>query len=1038
MKFITRPWVFTLLLIPLLLAVPDARAQDNLRGEPPDWVIPQSLPSDTDGDPATLVGGIQYLLIDRQTNIPTQQSFIHFAFRVTNSDGVQSMSDISASFDPSYQELQFHMVRLHRDGRIIDNLSDHKIQKFRRESRMDRNLYDGSETTVINQRNVHIGDIIEYAYTITGFNPIHEDNFFDLQYFQYGLAIDRIYIRLIADPDRPLHFRYLDGAPQVTRTLRDSLVEFTWDVADTPAYLTDDYAPLWFDPYPRVWISSFDTWSQVVDWALPHYEVAPSDAAAMGTLASEIAPAEKMEERILQTIRFVQDEVRYLGMEQGLGAYRPNQPLGVFERRFGDCKDKSLLLSALLRNLGVEADPVLVSFLMKGHLDTDAPSPLAFDHCIVRYRYVDRDRFVDPTWSNQGGDLEHMSDPSYGLGLVIADGITELVEIPAPATQKTEITYKFTIEEVGSPALLEVRTVYAGSEANRHRDWVLNSSVDEISRDNLDYYSYAFPGIRQVQPTRYIDEGRDGDNLLIAEESYRIEDFWKSTPDDSLDFYAELMPLEISQVTDLPPSADRSAPLYLGPPLDITLNMEVKMPDDWPVKADKVEIKGDAFAYHSEIKNQGDLIQISYRYQRFQESIAPEETARFFADHERIQEDQMIFLTHNLGLESYQFSGFASALAAAALLLGFFLARRVHYGFDPAGSDEQRSPLPLGSWLALLVPGFLLTIGRHLFDLVSVYLNHNTWLAILLDDGFSSFSMLGTMLTVELLGNTLFLVFSSLLLLQVVQKRSSFPRLMVIYLVSYTVFAFLDSLGARLLIADSFGQDDSGEEFFILIINIIQIAIWAPYLMKGRRPRHTFVNRLNQIDRPQEVEVEIPDVPEPEVQDSYAPPRRVAPLDDELPENIHGQPDLCFQQVLGLFRRIAEEFPGYQMTILDQDPATPAALTIVEQAGIPRRIVLDLQKENVLNLTIGPVWLTWSPCDKPAVREEFFNTVSGLLSGCYRLVEYRRNSDLVLARIQKFQGQKWVKVHQWSRDRWTSTRGLQEEIVAMGGPGGPV
>jgi|GEM_PF-341404 len=1191
MKFTARPLVFALLLVSLFLAAPDARAQDNLRGEPPDWVILQSLPTDADFDPATLAGGIDYLLVDRQTNIPAQQSYAHFAFRVTNSDGVQNMSDISVSFDPSYQTLQFHLVRLHRDGRIIDNLSDHEIQIFQRESGMERNLYDGSETAVINQKNVHIGDIIEYAYTLTGFNPIHEGNYFSQQYFQYGLAIGRFYIRLIDDPDRPLHFHYLNDAPEVTLTPKGSGIEYTWDVSDTPAYLYEDYAPPWFDPYPNVWISSFDTWSQVVDWALPHYEVDASDVAALGALENDIAPAKDLEERILQTIRFVQDEIRYLGMEQGLGAYRPNQPLGVYERRFGDCKDKSLLLSTLLRDLGVEADPVLVNTMMKDHLDADAPTPIAFDHCIVRFRYEGKDRFVDPTWSNQGGDLKHMSDPPYGVGLVLADGVRDLAKLPAPAIRKVDITYKFTIEEVGGPALLDVRTVYAGSEADRHRDQMLNYSTDEISRDNLDYYSQSYPGISMVQPTRYQDQGRDGDNILIVEESYRIEDFWESTTADSLDFYAELTPLEISEVTDVPSSADRAAPYYLGQPLDMTLKMEIEMPEDWPVETARVEIKGDAFAYNSELKSKGNLVQASYRYQRLKESIPAGETSRFFADHDRIREDLLFFLSYDPGLESYQFSGLASALMLAALLLGLFLARRVHFGFDPAVGDNQWAPLPLGGWLILLIPGLLARIGYLLFDLVSVFLNHNTWLVVLREDGFSSFSMLGTMLTVELLGNTLFLVFTALLFWQLVKKRSSFPRLMVIYLVSFTVFILLDSLGVRFLINDPSFQTDSGEDLEMLILNIIGVVLWSPYLLKARRPRHTFVNRLTGIDSVEVVATEVPEVLEiPETPNPETPapttlpdPRgirivrwpvslvltailqflgslgliisvfvnweahhpgtkntaetagfylgtimgitvplllpliggwsivarrrwsriynavllffaslvmtiagivlyrqstdpdpistllgalllavpllflavillvsraartfpaeymayrssvpRVSPLDDGLPEDIHGPQDICRHQVLGLFRKLVEEFPECTMSILDQDSETPLALTIMEQPGIPRRIILDLQKKNVLNLTIGPVWLTWSPCDRPVVREEFYNTVSGLLAGRYRLVEYRRDNDLVLARIQRLQGEKWVRVHQWSRDRWTSKRGLKEEVVFFG------
>ncbi len=52
--------------------------------------------------------------------------------------------------------------------------------------------------------------------------------------------------------------------------------------------------------------------------------------------------------------------VRYTGMELGENAVVPVSPDQVLMRRFGDCKDQSTLLVAMLRQLGVKADVVLL------------------------------------------------------------------------------------------------------------------------------------------------------------------------------------------------------------------------------------------------------------------------------------------------------------------------------------------------------------------------------------------------------------------------------------------------------------------------------------------------------------------------------------------------------------------------------------------------------------------------------------------------------------------------------------------------------
>ena len=60
--------------------------------------------------------------------------------------------------------------------------------------------------------------------------------------------------------------------------------------------------------------------------------------------------------------------MRYLGFELGTGAYAARPPDEVYARRFGDCKDKSLLLATMLRELGVEVVPYALPDLPYGGL----------------------------------------------------------------------------------------------------------------------------------------------------------------------------------------------------------------------------------------------------------------------------------------------------------------------------------------------------------------------------------------------------------------------------------------------------------------------------------------------------------------------------------------------------------------------------------------------------------------------------------------------------------------------------------------------
>ena len=84
-----------------------------------------------------------------------------------------------------------------------------------------------------------------------------------------------------------------------------------------------------------------------------------------------------------QAARLVQERIRYVAVEVGEGRYLPREPSLVAKRLYGDCKDKSFLLMALLAERDVAAFPVLTRSREGGRIDKSFPSPIQFDHLIV-------------------------------------------------------------------------------------------------------------------------------------------------------------------------------------------------------------------------------------------------------------------------------------------------------------------------------------------------------------------------------------------------------------------------------------------------------------------------------------------------------------------------------------------------------------------------------------------------------------------------------------------------------------------------------
>lgn len=84
----------------------------------------------------------------------------------------------------------------------------------------------------------------------------------------------------------------------------------------------------------------------------------------------------------LQAItRFIQSQIRYVAIEIGVGGYQPHPADEIFRDRYGDCKDKATLLSAMLKVAGINSDYVLID-TDRGFVNPAVPS-IWFDHAIL-------------------------------------------------------------------------------------------------------------------------------------------------------------------------------------------------------------------------------------------------------------------------------------------------------------------------------------------------------------------------------------------------------------------------------------------------------------------------------------------------------------------------------------------------------------------------------------------------------------------------------------------------------------------------------
>jgi hypothetical protein len=115
----------------------------------------------------------------------------------------------------------------------------------------------------------------------------------------------------------------------------------------------------------------------------------------------------------------------------------------VFNKNYGDCKDKANLMRAMLKSLGVESYPVAIFSGDPNQVEPEWPSPHQFNHCIiavkvgeetqaptiVKHPSLGRLLIFDPTDDDTPvGDLPDHEQGSYAL--IVAGDAGELMKMP--------------------------------------------------------------------------------------------------------------------------------------------------------------------------------------------------------------------------------------------------------------------------------------------------------------------------------------------------------------------------------------------------------------------------------------------------------------------------------------------------------------------------------------------------------------------------------------------------------------------------------
>nr|WP_067062881.1 DUF3857 domain-containing protein [Mucilaginibacter sp. L294] len=783
-----------------------------------------------------VANGYFYQVFEEQLNVEKQADYTHIIKEIVSEAGIQNGSSINIGFDPSFERLDVHEIIVWRNNVPVNRLSASSFKVIADEKELSRFIYQGSYSAYCILDDIRKGDKIEYSYTLTGRNPIFNNKFFRDLYFQSTVPFAHVYKSILVSPSRKLNFKSFNKAPQASVSVKDGLTNYQWNdyqVMPAPYY---DNQPGWYNNYAYIQVSDYNSWKEVTDWALSVNPVVPVTNGKLAVKVAELKVATKgdKEKYFRGAVKMVQDEVRYMGIEMGEYSHRANNPEKVFNQRYGDCKDKSLLLASVLKAGGIDAEMVLINSGVNRGMENYIPSPNAFDHAVVVATVNNKQVWVDATIAYQRGTGTNIYFPAYGMGLVLKPGNDKLTVIIPPNAGKTKVNECYTITSETNKVKFEVTSVYTLGEADKIRDRLASTSISETEKNYLNYYTKIYPKIEQSDSLTIIDD--EEANKLTTVEHYSINGLLKKGKEDgryTAGFYANSIN---DQLPNIPNKA--VSPVAVAYPLNLDYTIQVVIPSGWNIEKRVYEVKRDAYVFKSQIDKRGDTLLLNYKLNYLSDFIPVNKLDESRDDVKKISDDELSYnftYTPDVSKVPYNVNYWMVALVLV------FAGGLIMWGVKIYQTETPSLKLinwryqpPIGGWLILVAIGLAITpllISVTIFNNDSF--NLNKWgLSI---HGMSKVGYNAAFLF-ETLGNVFSVCYSAFCFYLLIKRRDIFPKFMIGLYAFYVLFNIADYV-----ILQSAGREVSKDAGVTIMRSIIGAAIWIPYFIKSTRVQKTFI-----------------------------------------------------------------------------------------------------------------------------------------------------------------------------------------------------
>lgn len=412
----------------------------------------------------------------------------YLIYKVLAQKGVEGADSVSMEWEPWHQERPAIRVRVITPDYAVHEL-DAKTLSEAPAREDEARVYSDRKVLRAPLPAVAPGSVVEREI-ITVSTPY----FADAGFVGYGVLgrvgtpLQQFRLTIDAPASFPLHY-VLQDAPDIKpeHTEQSGRVKLTFTTGPTAALEeAEAYLPNGVVGYPAVMFAAGTSWPRVAEGYAQILEATLRNVQ-VNTLVEGLVRGEKSRaEKEAAILAFLSKEVRYTGIEFGENSIIPHSTSQSLVRRYGDCKDKALLLVAMLRAARI---PAYMALLNPGRgigVLPELPGLGMFSHAIV-YVPGEPDLWVDP--SDEYSRFGQLPFPDQGQWALIVrsggQGLVRIPEDPSMANWLHELP-EMHLAESGPAQVLETTEPHGAFESGFRETYV--DRQDKNVQENLTNY----------------------------------------------------------------------------------------------------------------------------------------------------------------------------------------------------------------------------------------------------------------------------------------------------------------------------------------------------------------------------------------------------------------------------------------------------------------------------------------------------------------------------------------------------------------------